>query len=79
MVYDQPLLQITGAPLAIKDKIIVGASGGDRSMRDWIAALDAATGKLRLAQAHDPRTRPSWRETWKDKTDAWRTGGGAVR
>src|SRR6185369_5703841 len=46
VVYDQPRLQITGAPLAIKDKIIVGAAGGDRGLRDWIAAFDAATGKL---------------------------------
>jgi alcohol dehydrogenase (cytochrome c) len=27
-------LQITAAPLAVKDKIIVGASGGDRGVRD---------------------------------------------
>src|SRR5712691_7805601 len=39
-------LQITGAPLPIKDKIIIGASGGDRGVRDWIAGLDAATGKV---------------------------------
>src|SRR5207249_9066742 len=42
---DQPLLQITSAVLPIKDKIIVGAAGGDRGVRDWIAALDAKTGK----------------------------------
>ena len=41
---DLAQLQITGAVLPIKDKIIVGASGGDRGIRDWIAALDAATG-----------------------------------
>jgi alcohol dehydrogenase (cytochrome c) len=39
-------LQITGAPLAINDKIIIGAAGGDRGLRDWIAALDAATGRV---------------------------------
>src|SRR5262249_35757382 len=39
-------LQITAAPLAVKDKIIVGAAGGDRGVRDWISAFDAATGKL---------------------------------
>ena len=39
-------LQITAAPLAVKDKIIVGASGGDSGVRDWIAALDAKTGNL---------------------------------
>ena len=39
-------MQLTAAPLVVKDKIIVGAAGGDRGVRDWIAGLDAATGKL---------------------------------
>src|SRR5262245_44237649 len=39
-------VQLSAAPLAVKDKIIVGAAGGDRGVRDYIAALDAATGKL---------------------------------
>ena len=38
--HDQPDVQITAAVLAVKDKIIVGAAGGDRGVRDWIAALD---------------------------------------
>jgi len=40
----QPDIQLTAAPLAIKDKILVGAAGGDRGTRDFIIALDAATG-----------------------------------
>src|SRR4030081_3412428 len=39
-------VQLSAAPLPVKDKIIVGAAGGDRGVRDYIAALDAATGKL---------------------------------
>jgi alcohol dehydrogenase (cytochrome c) len=42
----QPDLQLTAAPLAVKDKIILGAAGGDRGVRDFIVALDAATGKV---------------------------------
>ena len=38
-------LQFTAAPLPVKDKIIVGASGGDNGVRDFIVAVDAATGK----------------------------------
>jgi alcohol dehydrogenase (cytochrome c) len=38
-------LQFTAAPLAVKDKIVIGASGGDNGVRDFILALDAATGK----------------------------------
>src|SRR2546428_2955173 len=43
---DQPDVQLTAAPLVVKDKIIMGAAGGDRGVRDWIAGLDAKTGKL---------------------------------
>src|SRR5258708_3172096 len=42
----QPQLGITAAPLVIKDRVIVGASLGDLGVRDWIAGLDAATGKV---------------------------------
>ena len=41
-----------GAPLAIKDKIIVGAANGDTGVRDWIAGLDATTGKRAVAEVH---------------------------
>src|SRR3954465_2054533 len=39
----QPDVQLTAAPLAVKDKIIVGAAGGDRGVRDYIAGVDAKT------------------------------------
>jgi alcohol dehydrogenase (cytochrome c) len=42
---DTPEVVLTSAPLAIKDKIIVDAAGGDSGVRDWMAGLDAATGK----------------------------------
>jgi alcohol dehydrogenase (cytochrome c) len=42
----QPDLQLTAAPLPVKDKILIGAAGGDRGVRDFIAALDGATGKV---------------------------------
>jgi hypothetical protein len=34
---DTPDVTFTAAPLAIKDKIIVGAANGDQGVRDWIA------------------------------------------
>jgi PQQ-dependent dehydrogenase (methanol/ethanol family) len=37
----------TMAPLAVKDEVIVGNSGGELGVRGWIQALDANTGKLR--------------------------------
>ena len=42
----QAALQFSAAPLAVKNKIIIGAAGGDRGVRDFIVAIDAATGKL---------------------------------
>lgn len=35
----------TSAPLVIKDKVLVGTSGGDDGVRGFVAAFDAATGK----------------------------------
>ena len=35
----------TSAPLVVKDKVIVGTSGGDDGVRGFVAAYDAATGK----------------------------------
>ncbi len=36
----------TSAPLVVRDKVIVGTSGGDDGVRGFIAAFDAASGKL---------------------------------
>jgi alcohol dehydrogenase (cytochrome c) len=72
-------LQLTAAPLAVKDKIIVGAAGGDRGVRDFIAALDAATGKMVWRKYVVPAPGEPGSETWKDKNQvAWQTGGGAM-
>ncbi|HEX8073120.1 MAG TPA: methanol/ethanol family PQQ-dependent dehydrogenase [Pyrinomonadaceae bacterium] len=37
---------ITMAPLVVKNKVLVGNSGGEFGVRGWLAALDAASGKL---------------------------------
>jgi alcohol dehydrogenase (cytochrome c) len=78
MAADQPEVRLTAAPLAVKDKIIVGASGGDAGVRDYVAALDAATGKLLWRKFTVPAPGEPGSETWKDKNNAWQTGGGAV-
>src|ERR1700727_772557 len=36
----------TSAPLIVKDKVLVGTSGGDDGVRGFVAAYDALTGKL---------------------------------
>jgi PQQ-dependent dehydrogenase (methanol/ethanol family) len=37
---------ITMAPLVVKDKVLVGNSGGEFGVRGWLTALDVATGKI---------------------------------
>ncbi len=37
---------MTMAPLVVKDKVLVGNSGGEFGVRGWLTALDAATGKI---------------------------------
>ncbi|MCL2428723.1 MAG: PQQ-binding-like beta-propeller repeat protein, partial [Alphaproteobacteria bacterium] len=67
-------LQLTAAPLPVKDKIIIGAAGGDRGVRDFIAGLDAATGKLVWKNYTVPAPGEPGSETWKDNNNAWQTG-----
>ncbi len=37
---------ITMAPLVVKDRVLVGPSGGEFGIRGWLKALDLATGKV---------------------------------
>jgi alcohol dehydrogenase (cytochrome c) len=71
-------LQLTAAPMAIKDKIVLGAAGGDRGVRDFIVAVDAATGKLVWRKYVIPAPGEPGSETWRDRNNAWQTGGGAM-
>jgi len=75
---DTPDVTFTSAALPIKDKLIIGAANGDQGVRDWIGALDAATGKRLWRQFTIPAPGEPGSETWKGNTNAWQTGGGAV-
>lgn len=37
---------MTMAPIVVKDKVLVGNSGGEYGIRGWLTALDAKTGKI---------------------------------
>jgi alcohol dehydrogenase (cytochrome c) len=76
--FGEAQLRITAAPLAIKDRLIIGASGGDSGVRDWIAGLDAATGKVLWRKFTIPAPGEPGSETWKGTNNAWQTGGAAV-
>jgi alcohol dehydrogenase (cytochrome c) len=77
----------TLAPLAIKDKVIVGTSGGDRGIRGFIVALDAATGEEAWRFYTIPGPGEPGHETWEAcppnsttycDPEAWKHGGAAV-
>jgi alcohol dehydrogenase (cytochrome c) len=74
---DQRDLTLNAAPLAIENSIIVGASGGDGGVRDWLAALDPKNGELKWRTYPIPAPGEPGSETWKDNHNAWQTGGGA--
>src|SRR5262249_16513498 len=78
MADGQADLQLTAAPLPVKDKIVIGAAGGDQGVRDFIAALDGATGKELWRKYTVPAPGEPGSETWKDKNNAWQTGGAAM-
>jgi alcohol dehydrogenase (cytochrome c) len=76
--FGEPEVSLRGAPLAIKDKIVFGAAGSSLGIRDWIAAVEAATGKVVWRKFTVPAPGEPGSETWKDSHNAWQTGGGAV-
>jgi lanthanide-dependent methanol dehydrogenase len=85
---------ITMAPLVVKDKVLVGNSGGEFGVRGWLTALDISSGRI-VWRAYStgpdadvligPRFHPFYdMDRGRDlgvtswPPDAWRTGGGAV-
>jgi alcohol dehydrogenase (cytochrome c) len=67
---------LTGAPLVVGDKVIVGVAGGDYATRGFIDAYDAETGARRWRFHTIPASGEPGNETWHG--DSWRTGGGAA-
>jgi len=74
---DQPDMTLNAAPLALKDSIIIGASGGDQGVRNGLGALDGKAGNELWRTYAIPAPGEPGHETWKDKHNAWQTGGGA--
>jgi alcohol dehydrogenase (cytochrome c) len=73
----EPDLELTAAPLALKDEILIGGSGGDRGLRNWVAALDPKSGEIKWKTHSIPAPGEPGSETWKDNHNAYLTGGGA--
>ena len=77
----------TLAPLAIKNKVLVGTTGGDQGIRGFIAALDAETGEEAWRFHTIPGPGEPGHETWEAcppnpetycDPEAWKHGGGAA-
>ena len=84
---------VTMAPLVVRDRVIVGASGGEFGIYGWIKALDLKTGQVawtarNIGPDAEMRARP---DTFKPPYDSgpelgarswasesWRTGGAPV-
>ncbi len=63
----------TVAPLAVKDLVVIGVSGGEYGVRGFIDAYDAATGKRRWRFYTVPGRGEPGNETWEG--DSWKVGG----
>jgi alcohol dehydrogenase (cytochrome c) len=66
----------TGAPLAIKDKVIVGVGGAEGGIRGFLDAYDAKTGDRRWRFWTVPAPGEPGSETWGG--DSWRHGGAST-
>jgi len=65
---------ITSPPLVVKNKVIVGITGGEYATRGRLDAYDAAGGKLAWRFYTIPGPGEPGNESWKG--DSWQTGGG---
>src|ERR1700722_220705 len=66
----------TSAPLVVKDKVLVGTSGGDDGVRGFVAAYDALTGKLAWRFWTIPGPGEFGSKSWPGK--AYLRGGGTT-
>jgi PQQ-dependent dehydrogenase (methanol/ethanol family) len=65
----------TGAPLVVKDTVIIGSQGGEWTSRGPLFGVDANTGKKKWEFFTVAGTEEA-KQTWGG--DSWRTGGGGA-
>ena len=66
----------TGAPLVVKNKVLVGIAGAEFGTRGFVDAYDAATGERVWRFYTVPAKGEPGGETWSG--DAWQRGGGST-
>jgi alcohol dehydrogenase (cytochrome c) len=67
---------ITAAPLALKDKVVIGMAGGEYGVRGFLDAYDARTGKRAWRFWTIPAKGELKNDTWTG--DSWKTGSAAT-
>ncbi|MGC2332130.1 MAG: PQQ-dependent dehydrogenase, methanol/ethanol family [Candidatus Acidiferrales bacterium] len=76
---------ITGAPLIVKDKVIIGNGGGEFAVRGFISAYDAETGQLDWrfytvpgdpSKPFENKAMEAAAKTWSPDIPWWKLGGG---
>jgi len=82
LLWEQKLAEVsqgyfsTMAPLALKDRIIVGMSGGETGARGFLDAYDPATGKRLWRFNTVPDPGEFGHDTWEG--ESWKIGGGGT-
>jgi alcohol dehydrogenase (cytochrome c) len=64
---------LTSPPLVVKDKVLVGITGGEFGARGFLEAYDAATGRRLWRWNAVPGPGEFGNDTWKG--DSWKVGG----
>ncbi len=68
--------ELTSPPIVVKDKVIMGISGGEYAIRGFVDAFDVTTGKRVWRFNTIPGPGEFGNDTWKG--DSWQKGGGAA-
>ena len=63
----------SGAPLVVRDMVVVGSAGGEFASRGFIDAYNTADGKRRWRRYTVPAAGETGAETWRG--DSWKAGG----
>ncbi|HEY7182077.1 MAG TPA: PQQ-dependent dehydrogenase, methanol/ethanol family [Blastocatellia bacterium] len=64
------------APIVVKDKVIIGVTGGDSAHRGYLTAYEAKTGRQAWRFYTIPGPGEPGFETWEE--ESWKFGGGAT-
>ena len=66
----------THAPLVVKNKVLIGAAGGEYGIRGFLDAYDADSGKREWRFYTVPGPGEFGHDTWQG--DSWKRGGAPI-